>query len=95
MLALFEWPKNGEWDKVDTSLLPLWTQVHGLPIMYMTQANATKLAAKAGSLIEIHGSGQDGILGWKFLRFKVLVDLNKPLFAGCFIPCPDGRKIWA
>ncbi|KAL5548957.1 hypothetical protein UlMin_004188 [Ulmus minor] len=95
LLALFDWPINGEWDKVDTSLLPIWIQVHGLPLMFMTQANAMKLAAKAGSLIKIHGGGKDGIVGWKFLRFKVLVNLNNPLFAGCFVPCLNGGKVWA
>ncbi|KAL5570715.1 hypothetical protein UlMin_020312 [Ulmus minor] len=94
LLALFNWPPSGIWDKVDTSLVPIWVQVHGLPLMFMTQANATKLAAKVGSLLDIH-KGQDGIMGWKFLRFKVLVNLNKPLFAGCFVPCSDGGKVWA
>ncbi|KAL5544464.1 hypothetical protein UlMin_008248 [Ulmus minor] len=94
LLALFNWPPSGIWDKVDTSLVPIWVQVHGLPLMFMTQANATKLAAKVGSLLDVH-KGQDGIMGWKFLRFKVLVNLNKPLFAGCFVPCSDGGKVWA
>ncbi|KAL5547186.1 hypothetical protein UlMin_006873 [Ulmus minor] len=95
LLVLFNWPPTGNWDKVDTSSVPIEVQVHGLPIMFMTQTNAVKLAAKAGSLMDIHNKGQEGIMGWKFLRFKVLVNLNKPLFAGCFVPCPDGGKVWA
>ncbi|KAL5553661.1 hypothetical protein UlMin_041062 [Ulmus minor] len=95
MLVLFDWPQNGEWGKVDCSSIPLWIQVHGLPVMFMSQTNATKLAAKAGSLMDIHNKGHEGILGWKFLRLKVLVNLNLPLFAGCFVPCPNGEKVWA
>ncbi|KAL5550672.1 hypothetical protein UlMin_000848 [Ulmus minor] len=95
LLALFNWPPSGKWDKVDTSSVPIWVQVHDLPLMFMTQANATKLAAKVGSLMDIHNKGQEGIMGWKFLRFKVLVNLNKPLFAGCFVSCSDGGKVWA
>ncbi|KAL5566233.1 hypothetical protein UlMin_029397 [Ulmus minor] len=95
LLALFDWPQNGEWGKVDCSSISIWIQVHGLPVMFMSQTNATKLAGKAGSLMDIHNKGQEGILGWKFLRLKVLVNLNKPLFAGCFIPCPNRGKVWA
>ncbi|KAL5565567.1 hypothetical protein UlMin_028731 [Ulmus minor] len=95
LLALFDWPQNREWGKVDCSSIPIWIQVHGLPVMFMSQTNATKLVAKAGSLMDIHNKGQEGILGWKFLHLKVLVNLNKPLFAGCFVPCPNGGKVWA
>ncbi|KAK6158791.1 hypothetical protein DH2020_006105 [Rehmannia glutinosa] len=66
--------------EVNVNHATIWTRVDDVPAACMNSTYATLLANQIGQL-EILDNSTEGLFG-KFLRFKVQVDLTKPLVRG-------------
>ena len=61
------------------SSIPIWIQVHNLPIKYIFKENAEEIGALVGEVIEVDFIGNGGICMSKFLRVKVELKVEDPL----------------
>lgn len=55
---------------MDFSSIPLWIQVHDLPIEYMSGENAKEIRALVGKVLDVDLMGDGKICMSKFLRVK-------------------------
>ena len=61
--------------------LPVWIQIHDMPLLCMTKGIGTKIGDSLGELEDVDVAG-DGV-GWGWcLRIRVSIDLSKPLERG-------------
>ena len=64
---------------MDFSSIPLWIQVHDLPIEYMSKENAEEIRALVGEVLDVDLVGDGKICMSKFLRVKVEIKVENPL----------------
>ncbi|KAJ1382209.1 hypothetical protein SESBI_44458 [Sesbania bispinosa] len=62
------------------------TELHGLPLEMMSTANAAKIMGKVGEVQEVENPFVGDHLIRTFIRVKTLIDINKPLSTGCWVP---------
>lgn len=89
-VALLPWDLDKTLDEMEFSKGEFWVQVHDLPLGMLTSECAVKFAGRIGRFVEIGCVGEH-----EFLRFRVEVDVRKPLVPGFFIPRGGGRETWA
>ena len=70
-LILKMWHQNLSVEDMDFSSIPIWIQVHNLPIEYMSKENAEEIGALVGEVIEVDFTANGGICMSKFLRVQV------------------------
>ena len=73
-LILKEWPQNENWEGERFASTLLWVQAHGLPVPFVSNENAKRVAKKVGVLKELHRGRK-----LLFLRFRVEVSVSNPL----------------
>ncbi|XVF26647.1 hypothetical protein REPUB_Repub14bG0036000 [Reevesia pubescens] len=78
-LIFKEWPLGDSLDEIDFSTSDFWVQVHNLPLAYLTNDNAMKIASVFDKLVEIDRDGNDNVIWNGFLRLKVSVKVDEPL----------------
>lgn len=71
-----------------------WIQIHGLPLQFMTAANAICIEEKVGNIIEVENVESKGIHYSKYLRIKVEIQLQQPLVPGYFQSRPRKPPVW-
>ncbi|GKA58168.1 reverse transcriptase [Tanacetum coccineum] len=71
-----------------------WIQAHDLPIRLLTSEYATSTAKLLGKLVDLDCLGEGPQTARDFLRFRVELDLTKPLTLRLFISRPDGSESW-
>ncbi|XP_073153566.1 uncharacterized protein [Henckelia pumila] len=64
--------------------VPIWVQVHNIPIAFMHSKIIRNIAERLGRVLEID-SGEDGRCTGKFARVRVVLDFHKPLKQGIWI----------
>ena len=84
-LILKQWHQNMSVDDLDFSSIPLWVQLHGLPIEYMSKENVEEIGALVGEVSEVDFTGSGGVCMSKFLRVKVELKVEDPLLSGFFL----------
>ena len=77
-------------EDMDFSSIPLWVQVHGLPIEYMSKENAEEIRALVAEVLEVDFTGSGGVCMSKFLRVKV----EDPLMSGFFLDRSTQSNLW-
>lgn len=82
LFALVFWNPNLSLAKIDFYAVQSWVQAHGLPLGRMNKVVVAKLDAKIGRLIEIDCVGEGIQLNRSFLRFRVKLNIRKPLVSG-------------
>ena len=55
------WHQNLSIEDMDFSTMPIWIQVHNLPIEYMSKENAEEIKALVEEVIEVDFTGNGGI----------------------------------
>lgn len=60
------------------SELPLWVQLHNLPIAFMQSAILRNLGEKIGKVIEVE-FGDQGQCSGRFARIRILKNIDDPL----------------
>ena len=53
---------------LDFSSIPLWVQIHGLPIEYMSKENVEEISALVGEVLEVDFIGSGGVCMSKFFK---------------------------
>ena len=84
-LILKQWHQNMLVDYMDFSSIPLWVQIHGLPIEYMLKENSEEIGALVGEVLEVDFTCSGGVCMSKFLRVKVELKVEDPLMNGFFL----------
>ena len=61
-LILKMWNQNMAVEDIDFSSLPLWIQVHDLPIELLSKENAEEIGAMVGEVLEVDFTGNGGCM---------------------------------
>lgn len=86
LLILKPWPPELAFEEVELTIYPFWIQVHGLPLQNMTAINAIKIGKSQGCLLEVENGEVRGIICCHHLRFKVEIEISKPIVLGFHFP---------
>lgn len=87
-------PDNGEIN-VDKGFdeCPFWIQLHGIPILWMTEKIGNLLGGKIGRILEVEADKGKLACG-KWLRVRVLVKVTRHLKKGCWLSWTGGERRW-
>lgn len=69
---------------IDFNFSTLWVHVHGLPPQYINKENVWKIARLVGRENFIMDGIEKTIVGTRYMRFSVEVDITKPLATSFF-----------
>lgn len=94
MLSLQKWKQEVPVTEVDFKWVPFWVKLHGLPLGVMTEKNASKIAEQIGQPLEVEDSRVERYIMRGFIRVRVLVNVQKPLLTGCWIPRENLPRVW-
>ncbi|KAF4355215.1 hypothetical protein F8388_012990 [Cannabis sativa] len=75
-------------------LLRVWIQIHHLPQEYFSKANGNLLGGLAGTVVQVELDEEKPASWSKFLKVQVDIEVDKPLFSGCFFDLASGVKKW-
>ena len=78
------------WD-LEFDKIPIWVQIHDVPIKFMNKIVAVKLYEVVGEVCESTEEGETD--RESFLRMRVVIDISKPLCRERQISCPKGSKV--
>jgi hypothetical protein len=92
LLLLQPWSPTLAIDEVKLQYCAFWIQVHKLPLQYMTTKNAIKIGKAIGPILELDNNNTSGLICHQFIRFKIEIDITKPLAPGFYMPCPGEKK---
>ncbi|GJU71911.1 reverse transcriptase, partial [Tanacetum coccineum] len=93
-VALVPWDSNKTLNELDFNRGEFWIQVHDLPLGMLSSKYATELAKSLGKLIELDCVRKGPQTKLDFLRFRVEIDISKPLVPGFFIKRLVGMESW-
>uniref|UniRef100_A0A803P122 CCHC-type domain-containing protein n=1 Tax=Cannabis sativa TaxID=3483 RepID=A0A803P122_CANSA len=72
----------------------IWMQIHNLPRDYFSVENGKLLGGKAGKVIKVELDEGAPALWSKFLKILIELNVNLPLFSGCFFELESGGHSW-
>lgn len=72
--------------------IPMWIQVHDIPMRFLNHKVAEKLCEVAGSMCREEDINE--IDGGSFMRVRVIIDINKPLCRGRRFSSSQGEQGW-
>ncbi|GJV60622.1 reverse transcriptase [Tanacetum coccineum] len=93
-LALLPWDSNKTLQEMEFDKGEFWIQAHDLPLGLLTSQYAMTIAESLGTLVDLDCIGEGPQTDRDFLRFRVAINLLKPLIPGFFLPRPDGSQSW-
>ena len=93
-LILKKWNPCLTWKEVDFSKTTLWIQVHGLPSLWLSEANLRSIGTMAGEVLELDLAGEGGSEWRRFTRIKTDIDVAQPLLPRVFLPRPNLNDLW-
>lgn len=94
LLSLQRWEEGKAFADIDFSKVCFWIQIHGLPWGEVNHENAPILLNRVGKVVEVDDPFKSGSGSSHFIRAKVAVDVNKPLWSGCWIQRPGNTRKW-
>lgn len=94
LLSLQFWNPQISASELRFNLVPYWTQFHDLPMEFMSDANVKKLVAGMGELLELEDPRVNGCLLRPFYRARVLLNVEKALITGFWVPRQNLPKAW-
>ncbi|KAF4353956.1 hypothetical protein F8388_011124 [Cannabis sativa] len=83
---------NESWAN-DLTNFPIWGKAMGVPTDLLTKNNTTRMANKAGAVIQVQNSDVSRMVADGFFRFQVWMSIMKPVCPGFPLPY-SGKKIW-
>ncbi|KAF4389310.1 hypothetical protein G4B88_003123 [Cannabis sativa] len=92
LLILGKMGNSSESWKNDVNVFPIWGRALGVPIDYLTEKNALRLASMAGSVITVQNSDVSRMVADGFFRFQVWMSITKPVCHGYLLPCSGSNK---
>ncbi|KAF4363980.1 hypothetical protein F8388_000563 [Cannabis sativa] len=72
----------------------IWIQIHNLPRDYFSVENGKLLGGKAGKVIKVELDEGNPASWSKFLKILIELNVNLPLFSGCFFELESGGHSW-
>ncbi|XP_050278122.1 uncharacterized protein LOC126719632 [Quercus robur] len=93
-LILKPWNQNMAVEDLEFSSLPIWIQVHNLPIEYMSKENDEEIGAMVGKVLEVDFTGNGGVCMSKFIRVKIELKIEDPLWSGFFLDRSTNVDLW-
>ncbi|PWA36086.1 hypothetical protein CTI12_AA602610 [Artemisia annua] len=93
-LVLHPLDPNVHITEMDFTHADFWVQAHGLPFGKLTKSFATEIAPKVGTLIDVDCDVDGFQFDRSFLRFKVKVNLRRPLCPGFKLPREGYDDLW-
>ncbi|KAH7532826.1 hypothetical protein FEM48_Zijuj04G0063600 [Ziziphus jujuba var. spinosa] len=69
------------------------SEIHGLPLQFMTRDNAIKIGSLFKQVLQCNSSSHTNIIGMKYMRLRVKVDVEKPIPTG-FLQKFDQGGAW-
>lgn len=95
ILSLQQWAPELNVFEVRFNIVAFWIQIHGLPLEAMSTTNAAKIATSIGELVEVENPYVEGKMLRPFFRVRVLVNTDKSLPTGFWVPRKSLPKVWA
>ncbi|KAF4375236.1 hypothetical protein F8388_000993 [Cannabis sativa] len=92
-LVLLAWTPTFE-GPIVFNFLRTWIQIHNLPHEYYSKANGSLLGGLVGRVVKVDLNEENPATWGKFLKVLVDVEVEKPLFSGCFFDVASGVKKW-
>lgn len=92
ILSLQPWNPEVAASEIDFTNIPLWVQIHGLPLGATTVVNATKMMKLVGEILEIEDPMVEGVLLRSFMRARINFDTLKPIPTGYWVPRKNAPK---
>ncbi|OMO84704.1 hypothetical protein COLO4_21887 [Corchorus olitorius] len=93
MILMEEWRENTKLKNMTIQSTPIWMQIWGLPLEYLSPHSARKFGSIAGRFEGVDWPRRI-TRNIRFLRARVWVNPNKPLIAGSFYRRDDGVRDW-
>jgi hypothetical protein len=94
LIALQTWSPTATLGELSLNTVPLWIQVHGLPLHNMSLKNSIAIGKGLGNLVKIdNANGVDSTFR-SFLRLLVEIDVSKPLNSGFLFTKMDNSTTW-
>lgn len=93
-LILKLWNQNMAVEDMDFISLPMWIQVHDLPIEYMFKENVEEIGALVGKVLVVDFTRNGGVCMSKFLRVKIELKVEDPLWSGFFLDRSPNVNLW-
>lgn len=83
-LVLREWKTDIALDDIRFDTTTFWIQIKALPLQFMTKTNAEMIGNLFNKMLQFESYTRTNILGTKYLRMQVEVEINKPIPVGFF-----------
>lgn len=83
-LVLREWKTDIALDDIMFDTTTFWIQIKALPLQFMTKTNAEMIGNLFNKMLQFESYTRTNILGTKYLRMQVEVEINKPIPVGFF-----------
>ncbi|KAB2599005.1 hypothetical protein D8674_039706 [Pyrus ussuriensis x Pyrus communis] len=90
VFSVVKWPPELALEELELDAVPFWVQIRGVPLGLASVDNIHRLTMEAGKFLAMEDPG----LARGFLRVRILVDTEKPLFKGCWIRRDNNRDTW-
>lgn len=94
IISLKRWDEGIRFDDIDFDRVPFWIQIHGLAKKEMNPENTTILLGKVGEILEVDDPLKTGSAAAIYLRARVMVNVTKPIWSGCWLQRSEQEKVW-
>lgn len=89
---LREWKPDKALEDVCFDISIFWVQIKALPLEFMTKSNAEMIGNLFYKLVRCESTTRTNIIGSKYLRIQVEIDIHKPLQVGFFHEIGNGGR---
>ncbi|KAB2601993.1 hypothetical protein D8674_002998 [Pyrus ussuriensis x Pyrus communis] len=90
VFSVVKWPPELALEEMELNAVPFWTQLRGIPLGLASVENVQRVIKEAGQFIAMEDTGH----ARGFVRVRILVDTEKPLFKGCWIRRESNKETW-
>lgn len=83
-LLLREWKPDISLEEICFNFTTFWVQIKALPLQFMTKDNAEMIGKLFSKLVKYEAFTRTNIIGTKYLRLQVEINVNKPISVGFY-----------
>ncbi|KAB2600004.1 hypothetical protein D8674_010275 [Pyrus ussuriensis x Pyrus communis] len=90
VFSVVKWPPELALEELELDEVPFWVQIRGLPLGLASLENVQRVTKEAAKFLALEDPGH----ARGFVRTRILVDTEKPLFKGCWIRRDLDKETW-